>query len=64
MSDGLRRDIVNTNRVYLNLYNNSYSRNNEMRLLSILDNAPAMNFSNLPMVTRQTLVVSLPIYKK
>lgn len=61
-ADKLRVSINPEDSLYLVFLNGTYTKKYEMRISSILNTAPAFRFSNLPSVSTQTILVSLPTY--
>lgn len=63
-AEKLRVGLSKDDSLYLVFYNGTYTKKQELRVSAILNTAPAFRFSNLPSVTSQALLISLPLYKK
>ena len=60
----LRATLNKDDSLYLVFFNGTYTKKHELRVSSILNTASAFKFSNLPSVTTQAILVSLPLYKQ
>ena len=63
-AEQLNLNISPGDSVFLVLYNGTYTRKYQFRVLTILKQSPAFKFSNLPSVLSQDLIISFPMFKK